>query len=216
MTEGTLRVAGATYSISEAFDQLKGYPWKTPLAFDLQCSGEPGQLTVDEVMRTRKVSSRMSHAEATLFVQVSATAPWVKDGADLGEADPQEADGLFSGMARLYWHFEERMPRGVSIAKISKVLYLKFPALYPILDTHLLKAYTPQSRALRGTYPDFGKCRLAWTAIREELLEARSSRAMEELRRRLRDFDSSDEDEVAQVHRLNDLTDLRLLDILVW
>jgi hypothetical protein len=73
------------------------------------------------------------------------------------------------------------MPKGVSIAKISKVLYLKYPALYPILDTHLMMAYAPQIRDLRKTYPELGRRRRAWVAIREDLLEVRAAGAIEEL-----------------------------------
>lgn len=216
MTEQTLTVAGTVYSVTEAFERLKRYPWKTPLAFDLQGAGTPGVLTLEEVVRTRKVSSRMSNAQAALFLEAAATAPWVDAAADLADADPQERGGLFDAMTELYWHFGERMPKGVSIAKISKVLYLKNPALYPILDTHLMMAYAPQIRELRKTYPELGKRRRAWIAIREELLEARTTGAIEQLRHRLRGFDSADIDEKARVHRLNELTDLRLLDILVW
>ncbi|MFJ6004055.1 DUF6308 family protein [Arthrobacter sp. NPDC092385] len=216
MTDRTFTVAGTTYSVTEAFARLKGYPWKTPLAFDLQGTGEPGVLTTDEVMRTRKVSSRMSYAQAARFVDAAATAPWVDAAADLADANPQEAGGLFSDMTDLYSHFAKRTSPDVSIAKLSKVLYLKHPALYPILDTHLLKAYKPQTRGLRTTYRDFEAHQRAWVVIREELLEVRTTGAIDELRQRLRDFDSSEDDEVARVHRLDKLTDLRLLDILVW
>lgn len=66
--ERTLSVAGKIHPIPGALEVMRKYPYKTPVAFDFVGAGEPGQLTVDEVMRTRKVSSRMSHKEAAFFV----------------------------------------------------------------------------------------------------------------------------------------------------
>jgi carbohydrate-selective porin OprB len=102
MNEQILTVTGAVYSTTEAFEKLKRYPWKTPLAFDLQGRGELGVLTMEEVVRTRTVSSRMSHAQAALFVSAADTAPWVDAAADLSDADPQTTGGLFDAMTNLY------------------------------------------------------------------------------------------------------------------
>lgn len=70
------------------------------------------------------------------------TAPWMKPEADLANADPHLVDEgkLFSGMTDLYWHFAEIAPKGVSFAKISRVLHLKLPHLFPILDSHLARS----------------------------------------------------------------------------
>ena len=125
------------------------------MAFDFVGTGMPGQLTVDEVLRTREVSSRMSYEEAVFFVSAATMATWVDVEAVLADADPSQ-EGLFTGMSDLYWHFAERAPKGVSTAKISKVLYLKYPHLYPILDTHLMKAYAPTVAALKAEFPNLG------------------------------------------------------------
>ncbi|MFM9431995.1 hypothetical protein ACFDR8_002911 [Arthrobacter sp. MP_2.3] len=53
-------------------------------------------------------------------------------------------------------------------------------------------------------------------AVRSDLLEARASGALDELRCRLRSYESNDINKQQQVRLLDGLTDLRLLDILVW
>lgn len=211
----TISVAGRFHTIPGALEVMRNYPHKTPAVFDFLGTGEPGQLTVDEVMRTRKVSSRMSYAEAEFFVAAAATANWVDVDADLADADPCQ-EGLFAEMSDLYWHFAERAPKGVSTAKISKVLYMKYPRLYPILDTHLMKAYVPKIEDLKVDFPALGRRRKVWVAVRAELLEARETGALSELRMKLREFDSDDKQEQQTVRQLDRLTDLRLLDILVW
>lgn len=213
--EQTLSVAGRIRTVSEALEVMRKYPYKTPVAFDFVGAGEPGKLTVDEVMRTRKVSSRMSRKEAAYFVDGASTAPWVDASADLADADPHQA-GLFDAMSALYWHFAEPAPKGVSIAKVSKVLYMKYPQLYPILDTHLMKAYAPAIKNLKGEFPELGRRRKAWIAVRTDLLQARESGALEKLRSDLRGFEGKDEQERTRVRAMDTLSDLRLLDILVW
>lgn len=191
------------------------YPRKTPMAFDLVGAGEPANLTAEEVRRTRKISSRISNTELAFFVETAETAPWIQSKVDLADADPA-SNGLFSTMTDLYWHFAERAPKGVNFAKISKVLHVKQPSLYPILDSHVRHAYNPAAKALRSAYPEFGWRRRTWTAIRNDLLAARSAGSLAELRKCLREFESTDVNEQQRVRRLDNLTDLRLLDILVW
>lgn len=209
-----LHVASHVRTIDEAIGILERYPRKTPAAFDYLGGGEPKKLTSQEVIRTRKISSRISNKEVTFFVETSATAPWIGTPADLANADPEGK--LFVAMTDLYWHFAENAPKGVSFAKISKVLHLKQPSLFPILDSHLARSYAPAARALRTDYPQFGWRRRTWLAIRNDLLAARSSGAIEELRERLHSYESDDVDSQPDVRLLAGLTDLRLLDILVW
>lgn len=215
----TLQVAGNVLSIGDALGILEEYPRKTPGAFDLVGAGEAGKLTDQEVIRTRKLRSRISDKEVTFFVEIAATAPWIDAAADLAAADP-DADpadgGLFSSMTDLYWHFAEGAPKGVSFAKISKVLHVKVPNLFPILDSHIARSYAPAAKKLRVDYPQFRWRRRTWIAVRNDLLPGRASGALNELRGRLRSYESADAKKQEQIRRLDGLTDLRLLDILVW
>jgi hypothetical protein len=173
-TTTAINVAGHARSLQEAMDIMVRYPRKTPMAFDLVGAGEPANLTAEEVRRTRKISSRISNNELAFFIETAETAPWIQSKADLADADP-DSNGLFPTMTDLYWHFAERSPKGVNFAKISKVLHLKQPSLYPILDSHVRRAYNPAAKALRSEYPEFGWRRRTWTAIRNDLLDARAT-----------------------------------------
>jgi hypothetical protein len=210
-----ISVAGQTHSLQEALARLINYPRKTPVKFDFPGPGEPGLLTADEVRRTRNVSSRISEAEVDFFVETAATAPWVDPRADLAVADPHHQQ-LFTEMTDLYWHFGKAAPKGVNFAKISKVLHVKLPHLYPILDRHIRRSYAPSARALRSEFPELRWRRRTWVAIRNDLIGARSSGALSELRELLLGFESADAIEKQRVRDLDALTDLRLLDILVW
>ena len=215
----TLSVAGKIRSIQDAMGVLERYPRKTPAAFDLVGVGKPGNLTPQEVVRTRKISSRITNNEVTYFVEIASTAPWDVPSGDLAAADP-DADSsnhsLFSSMSDLYWHFAKDAHKGVSFEKISKVLHLKMPDLFPILDSHIARAYAPAAKALRKEYPDLGWRRRTWIAVRKDLLEARASGALDQLRHKIRSYRSDDAGMQEHVRRLDGLTDLRLLDILVW
>jgi hypothetical protein len=211
----SISVAGQTHSLQAALVRLTDYPHKTPVAFDFPGSGEQGRLTADEVKRTRKVSSRISNAEVAFFVETAVSAPWVDPRTDLADANPHRQE-LFTAMTDLYWHFGKTAPKGVNFAKISKVLHVKQPHLYPILDSHIRRAYAPSAKALRSEFPELGWRRRTWVAVRNDLVGARSSGALNELRELLRGFESSDAREQQRVRDLDALTDLRLLDILVW
>lgn len=218
-TAQTLSVAGHVRNLENAMGVLERYPRKTPAAFDFLGAGKPRELTAQEVIRTRKISSRISNKEVAFFVETAATAPWINPAADLANADPDAVlvDGqLFASMTDLYWHFAENAPKGVSFAKISKVLHLKLPSLFPILDSHIARSYAPAAKMLRRDYPQVGWRRRTWIAVRSDLLEARASGALDELRRRLRSYESNDINKQQEVRLLDGLTDLRLLDILVW
>ncbi|MGW6172254.1 DUF6308 family protein [Arthrobacter sp. NPDC055138] len=217
-TAQTLIVAGQSRSVQDSLGILERYPRKTPAAFDLIGPGQVGELTGEEVVRTRKISSRISNREVAFFIKTAATAPWI-DAADLADASPGTGltDGqLFTSMSDLYWHFAEGAPKGVSFAKISKVLHLKMPSLFPILDRHIARSYTPAAKALKVDYPQLGWRRRTWLAIRNDLLDARASGGLDELRAAIRSYESTDARQQDHVRRFDGLTDLRLLDILVW
>ncbi|GAA1356145.1 hypothetical protein GCM10009636_24950 [Arthrobacter koreensis] len=209
-----ITVAGRLRTLQEALAVLERYPRKTPATFDYPGGGELDRLTVEEVIRTRKISSRISNKEVAYFVEVSAAAPWISFAADLADAGPEST--LFAAMTDLYLHFAEGSPKGVSFAKISKVLHLKQPSLFPILDSHIARSYAPAAKMLHTDYPQLGWRRRTWLAVRNDLLEVRASGALTELRHLLRSYESDDANKQQQVRLLDGLTDLRLLDILVW
>lgn len=212
----TFNVAGSDYGLDQALDRFVGYPRKTPARFDYPPPGGHGTITPEEIKRTRYVSSRISHAEGDYFIARAADAPWIAMGADLADAHPEVRGGLFDDMSDLYWHFAETPPRGISFAKVSKVLHVKYPAVFPLLDSRLWKAYRPAARAHAARYPELRQSQLRWIAVREDLLAARSSGAIEELREALVRYEHQEPAVQQRVRDMTQLTDLRLLDILVW
>jgi len=216
MTITTLDVAGTTWTIDAALDQFAGYPHKTPVRFDYSSRGEPGAISKADIARTHAVSSRISHAERDYFMSKAADAPWIAPDADLADADPNERGGLFDAMTDLFWHFEEHAPKGIAFAKISKVLHLKHPAAFPIIDKRVKAAYRSAAKALEADHPELKWRRRTWVAVRNDLIAARASGAMGELRTAAESYESEDVATRDRVRRMTRLTDVRMLDILTW
>ncbi len=124
------------------------------------------------------------------------------------DADPEEADGLYDTATHMYGHFYQDRPRGVRMGKISKVLHLQYPALVPILDSQVVKAYKTAARSAAKSSRRWTNTHrhLYWAAIRDDLIG--SADDLNDLRTQLR-----------KNNVLNDfarLTDLRILDALTW
>lgn len=111
-------------------------------------------------------------------------------------------------MLSLYDHFAAAAPKGVNMAKISKVLHLKRPTQFPILDSRLVRLYKEAAAREVATYSRRGSKRMYWAAIRSDL--ERSSFGLNELRSRMAVHPA------ARVQELRAVSDLRLHDMLTW
>jgi len=194
----------------------RSYP-RTIREYDLGERGHPNYLTAGEAWRSRIINSRLTRSECQgLAARAAApSCPWrdVPEDASLSGSDPAAQGGGFDKVARLYWHFTwpERI-HGVGVAKVHKVLHIKRPALYPILDDKVRDLYRDSAKPwvdelvrLEVTIEDSPPY---WAAIRQDVVcnEARLDVYRHEL--------AADGDEtVALMARL---TDLRLLDIAAW
>jgi hypothetical protein len=96
----------------------------------------------------------------------------------------------------------------VRSGKLHKVLHLKRPHLYPILDSQLRRTYRTKAKLAGAQLARHGQpSRPAyWAAIRDDLLA--NALALRQLRDQLV--------EDPELERLAGLSDLRLLDILAW
>lgn len=149
-------------------------------------------------------------------VRRALAAPWDSVAADahLADADPSEPDGLFADAARLYWSFTwpERIT-GVSVAKVHKILHLKRPGLYPILDERVKSLYRSRAAEWTDRLSHLGGITLAdsppyWAAFREDLVRNFDV---------LRTFQAQmAEDQEEAVRTVAKLTCLRLQDIIAW
>jgi hypothetical protein len=176
------------------------------------------EIDTDLIRATRSpwMGSRISAKEAAWMIDRGAGAPWAVIPADaqLRNADPLDADGLYDRAVVLWQHFWAARPGGVSTAKISKVLYLMRPGLFPILDSYLTRFYRTAALAAAT---DIGHKReilnqhkmLYWEAVRRDILN--NDAGLYTLRRTLA---SSQSPLAEQASRC--LSDLRLLDILAW
>ena len=122
--------------------------------------------------------------------------------------------GLFASAARLYWAFTwpEHIP-GVAKAKVHKVLHVKRPGLYPILDNHLVRLYKPCVSAWPARLHYLESVTATdsppyWAAFRVDLVANHD--ALERYRAQLA------EDDNETVRLLAKLTQLRLQDTIAW
>ena len=182
--------------------------------YDLRGQGDSNELTRDEVVRTRAIASRISEEEADWFVGTAKTAPWadVAPDLDLRVCDAAVDDAEYDAAEALYMHFFGQRPKSVSIGKVHKVLHIKRPRLYPILDARLRQLYLPAARDAATHLKQRSK---RWAGTREHYWEAirldlvRNAEAIGVLRAQL-DRAGGDPSVAAS------LTDLRLLDLLTW
>ena len=176
------------------------------------------QITADLVRATRSpwMGSRISAKEATWFIDRGTSAPWaaIPLDAQLKDADPLAADGLHGRAAVLWRHFWDARPVNVSTAKISKVLYLMRPGLFPILDSYLTRFYRTAARAAavdvgqrRASLDQAGT--LYWEAIRRDILGSEAE--LRALRQVLAAAGAPLAEQAART-----VSDLRLLDMLAF
>jgi hypothetical protein len=208
MTVPSIVVAEQPLGLSEALNRFERYPPQTPAVYDYPGPGEPSGITTDEIRRTRKVSSRISAAEGDWFIALARRAPWTPAEGDLRDAAPGESGGLYDSMLHLYAHFAGSAPKGVSTAKISKVLHLKRPNQFPILDSRVVRIYRKAATREAATYTSRGNRRMYWAAIRSDL--ERSAVGLKELRTKMVAHPAT------RVQALQAVSDLRLLDMLTW
>lgn len=215
-----VRVAG--HSVSAPLQGIEKYLSdhnETVKHFDLLAGSSPDELTPELIKATRSpwMNSRISYKQEDWFLETARAAPWsaISVGADLCDADPLAVDGLYDRAETLWDWFWEGRPKGVAVAKISKVLYLMRPALFPILDRRLVDKYSSASRAISSALaarrPHFSSRRyrhMTWAAIRADLLDSR-----EELRRIKAELTAKGDDATSMVA---ELSELRLLDMLTW
>ncbi|MGW5300704.1 DUF6308 family protein [Rhodococcus aetherivorans] len=205
-------LAGRSIGVEAAVAQAHAYPKVTVAGYDLPGPGPVDAITADDIARTHKVRSRISHAQRDWFLRTAVGAPWAAVPADarLVDADPNVSGDLYDGAEALYEHFRTAAPRQVGVAKISKVLHLKRPGLFPILDAKVMAVYRMQARAAAARYPHRGRRAVFWAAIRDDLCANLDSGALPLFRSRLA------QSETEHVCRIAGLTDVRLLDLLTW
>lgn len=181
--------------------------------YDFADGGAADILTVDEAARSRIIISHVTNVEAAWFASQGRSAPWsdVPGDADIRDADPQEHDGLYDHALSLYEFFRDAAPMGIRATKVHKVLHVKRPALFPVMDERLWRIYraaaAEAARKLANVRP--GSELLYWAAVRDDLLNEDNRETLGKGRAELAQLDGI-------VGQMAELTDLRLLDIIAW
>lgn len=177
--------------------------------YDFKRTGGPNALTADEIWDTRIIHSRVSHAETTALEEASAgwAGLWevLPVDAHIEDADPAVESGLYDDMLKLYAGVTE--VRGFKMSKASKILHVKRPHLYPILDSRLRALYSEAALVAAEEYPERGFKRMYGAAVRNDVVANKD--ALQSLRGDLANADPP-------LSALADLSDVRLLDILGW
>jgi hypothetical protein len=206
-------VRNPAHAIAQYLDQHGG----TVTHYDFRAATF-SQINLDLIRATRSpwMGSRISAKEAAWLIDRGTTARWaaIPLDAQLKEADPLAEGGLYDRAAVLWEHFWDARPANVSTAKISKVLYLMRPGLFPILDSYLTRFYRTAARAAAV---DVGQKRVSlgrfkmlyWEAIRQDILDNEAS--LQALRQVLPATEVPLAEQAARR-----LSDLRLLDMLAW
>jgi len=213
--DSRLPLASGTLTIRQVLDTVLLYPVNTVRYYD--CAGTPRperstaqRVTLADLGRITLMNPKVSGADAAALLELEvAEDVWaaVPPDADLADADPAVTGGLCD--AALALHDANRL-RGVSLGKVGKLLHLKRPALFPVLDRELQRLYatraTEQARRPEMTFR--GYRRVYWEAVRADLVAWRQAGAFTTLRAEL----THDETRSGWA----ELTDLRLLDITAW
>jgi hypothetical protein len=159
----------------------------------------PGRATAPNTATAKKASTTLGPGD----LQVTGTD-------QLAAANPAERDAPFDKAAALYHHFAVPHERGIGRSKIHKVLHLKRPCLYPVLDRNLVHLYKARARdwidVILGAAA--GDSITYWAAIRADLIDQRNSAELAACRTAL--LSSSATAAMAT------LPAVRLLDILAW
>jgi hypothetical protein len=180
---------------SYAFDHPK-----TIEVYDLGENSDPNEVTPLDLGRMLLMNPRLTGNDAANLLKLgnSGEARWDRFplNATIADADPDDEspDSLWLEMQKQYDLF--RM-HGLANAKITKLLHLKRPNLFPIVDSYVRKFY---KRA--------GITNQRWRHIREDVIS--NSTTFAEVRT------AAAESTHESVRRLEKLTDLRLHDIATW
>jgi hypothetical protein len=213
---GAIVEAGAAFSFAGgklrvpmplAIKQVTNFPWVTLDRYDFAAGG--GWNGVDGSDIGRLIASGMvgfSMEVAGALVAAGVDAPWHGIPVDGRLEDTTPGSGLEATSVALHDHFDTCPGVGWGIA--SKLLHLKRPAFFPIVDSEVERLYRLEASKLAGiAYPPV---QFYWQAIRNDLLSPQQYAAVEAIRATL----AASPD--PGVRRRASLSVLRLRDILIW
>lgn len=198
-------------TLAQAEETIDSYPLTTLRIYDGPGSSDEPRFTPADVGRLIVIEPINRHVAVRLL---EADLDWslLPPGVSLVSADPENS--VYANAAKLFAEVDALAGVGPAIA--SKVLHLKRPHFFPLLDSVLrilyreAAAHAYQASAVwQKRQPTWRH--LYWAAVRADVLNAQNQAALAELRRRLR-VDVKNE----RRQRAAALSDVRVLDILAW
>ena len=206
-----IAIAGRTIEAWEVLDILRGYPRSSILLYDL--AGDPDTRCSQKTASRYRISGRLTALNARLdsndaarLLDPELELPWglVPHDAQLEDADPEIEDGLYDSMEALYEALREIT--GIDVAKASKLLHLKRPSAFPVLDSRVLDFYSRAAALAATESTRFLQTRRALygQATRQDLIANHGAL------HRLRDEAAAHEPLMTRLPRLP------LLDIIAW
>lgn len=194
-----------------------------PLTVEYYDHGEDSArtgVTVADIGRMTVFAARLNYKQADGFLERGReTAPWPPDDMELRlDARPDLTPAEFSDTAefeaarKIFTHVKgSGWPR----AQTSKLLHLKWPKFFPVVDRECRNVYWRQADDIREThFRDLDRRSVEgyWLAIRADLIANESG--LVRLRDAVADLRSAGDSD--HVDRLTQLSSLRLLDMLTW
>lgn len=204
-----ITIASDVVTLEQALASIAAYPRSTLLYFDR--GSDEDRTTIEDIGQLTLIGSALRGGDAAALLSADMTqvlAP-IPRGAHLIDADPGLRGGLYDLAEKAYAEVTE--PSGISHAKASKLLHLKRPHLFPILDSQVRLRYDDAATNAAALYPERGYTRMYWAAIRHDLIGGRGFLTV--LRHELlKGADAGDQHQ----GRAAAVSDVRLLDLITW
>lgn len=188
---------------------------------------DPLRVTFVDLGRMACLGASLRYKSAQGLLTHSSEAPWPEEVAIPAlDASPELDDDSFLrspgvGAAWGLVDFLCTVVDGVSYATASKLLHLKWPSFFPIVDSEFRNVYSEEAVRLHNASAVIvgsrqrtrAELRAYWLAFRHDLIYNRA--AIHYIRMSL-DHLATSEGDRAYANDLQGLTDLRLVDMVVW
>jgi len=143
--------------------------------------GSPNTLIIGDLRRMWWLRSRIHRAHYPAWIALAANAPWGALPVNaqltaLGSANQSYVSIRAAGFA-LFSHFYGQQRKE---ARVSKVLHLKRPDFFPILDRKVLALYRP--KLVNPPSNRLARVPLYWDLFRDDLLLSANQAALVNLR----------------------------------
>jgi Family of unknown function (DUF6308) len=169
-------------------------------SYDSQDAARPASFEEVDLRRANRGGARIAATEIAAILErrdeIERALRQIQPDASLAEATSAVP---WAPLTRLFDGFADI--RGIGLSKMTKALHPKRPALIPILDS-VVQAYLTTDDAGAAPSASFGERATALVRAYKEDLD-RNRSALQALRRDL-------------LHRDQPLTEVRILDLLIW